>query len=115
MYGGINKRINLYLRTSLTESLINVVKDDNATDWKLFSVSLPTCSNQFQLVVEGVRGSLNTSVIAIDDFRFVNCEYKKPQDNEQCDSVNKFKCSSNHCVERTSICGIILILVSIFK
>lgn len=105
MYGGLNKIINVYLRSTLTESLIKAIKDDNATDWKYFSVSLPTCSNQFQIVVEGVRGSLNKSVIAIDDFRFVNCEYKKPNENEQCSTSDKFKCKSNHCIDKTSICG----------
>ena len=94
--------MNIYLRSGVTESLI--IKITLKTDtWKLASVNLPKCTSQFQLVFEGVRGLSNNSIIDIDDIRFVNCEYEKP--NGTCQS-NQFKCSSNHCISTFDICDL---------
>ncbi|CAF0808194.1 unnamed protein product, partial [Brachionus calyciflorus] len=114
IFGNRTGFINLYTRTGLTESLISTIgrTTDNfvpPTQWKYFNTSLPTCLTQFQLVIEGVRGGTIDNAIAIDDLKFVNCEYKKPQqDNlQQCTLTNnKFKCNSNHCIESSMICDL---------
>ena len=94
--------MNIYLRTGVTESLISKITSKTDT-WKLITVNLPKCTSQFQLVFEGVRGLSSNSIIAIDDMRFVNCEYEKPAGTCQSD---QFKCSSSHCVSTSDICDL---------
>ncbi len=54
-------------------------------------------------MIEGVRGSSDNSFIGIDDLRFNDCEYAKP--NQIC-TLNQFQCSSQHCVSMSSICDL---------
>ena len=104
----------MFIRTGLTESLLTTIGRTTQnlvvpTDWKYFNISLPNCLNQFQIVIEGVRGGTVDNAIAIDDLKFVNCEYKKPQQDtlQQCTlSNNKFKCNSNHCIDYNMICDL---------
>jgi hypothetical protein len=102
-------RINIYARSGVTESLITSLTDNNYI-WKYNKVPLPTCLNQFQLVVEGVRGFLNNSVIAMDDFKLLDCEYPKPGPEEvinQClPAQGLFKCKSNHCILSVLTCDL---------
>lgn len=113
IYGNLTGKLNVYIRAGLTESLIQTISTptNNAAsnEWKYSNVSLPTCSSQFQVVLEGVRGGTVNNVIAIDDIRFVNCEYSKPVQEElqQCTAENnKFKCTSNHCIETSALCDL---------
>lgn len=73
-----------------------------------YTVPLPTCLKQFQIVIEGVRGGTSDNAVVIDDLKFINCEYAKPQtDIQQCiPSNNKFKCNSNHCIDSSMICDL---------
>ncbi len=48
--------IRIFYRSELTESLLGLVDSKTDINWERFSVDLPTCANQFQLVMEGVRG-----------------------------------------------------------
>ena len=48
------------MESNLESSLIGTIREavdglDNGDTWKYANVTLPTCSNQFQLVIEGVR------------------------------------------------------------
>jgi len=48
MNGDSIGKINIYLRSGVTESLINTI-NIKSTSWKRITTSLPTCSNQFQV------------------------------------------------------------------
>ena len=100
--GDSTGKINVYLRSGLTESIISSISIKK-NSWNVVSVNLPKCSNQFQVVIEGVRGTSNNSIIAIDDLRFVDCEYAKPV--EQC-SADQFKCKSQNCISSGMVCDL---------
>ena len=103
IYGNETGKINIYIKSSLSDSLIKSIGNDFTKEWKQMRVQLPTCAKQFQVVIEGVRGS-DDSVIAIDDLRFADCEYKKP--TQQCNAADQFKCNSNHCVSNLAVCDL---------
>ncbi|RNA41844.1 MAM and LDL-receptor class A domain-containing 1 [Brachionus plicatilis] len=113
IFGNYTGLINVYTRSGLTESLLATVGRSTSnvvppTQWIQFTLPLPTCLKQFQIVIEGVRGGTSDTAVVVDDLKFVNCEYQKPQtEPQQCiPSYNKFKCNSNHCIDSSFICDL---------
>ena len=100
---GNSTKMNLYLRAELVESLLMSVTQRQVNSWGKISVSLPQCVNQFQIVIEGVRGDDNT-MLAVDDLKFNECEYPKPPEPPVC-QPGQFQCHiTKHCVDMSSTC-----------
>jgi hypothetical protein len=59
IYGNSTGSINVYVSSALNINLIGSISTNNQQilEWKYFKVLLPTCSNQFQIVLEGIRGN----------------------------------------------------------
>ena len=57
---------------------------------------------QFNIVVEGIRGTSYTGDIALDDFRFEQCYENPPSPTCQQASrdPNQFMCQSKHCIPK---------------
>ncbi|CAF0850199.1 unnamed protein product, partial [Brachionus calyciflorus] len=101
LYGFSVSTLNIYARSGSTETLISTIPAVEKTQWTLHSVTLPTCLNQFQIIIEGIRGASNTSYIVIDDIRFNNCEYPRP--SQPCTN-DEFRCNSfnsNDCCDKS--------------
>ena len=58
MYGITTGTLNAYYRTGVTESLLFSVKGNRGNQWNQEVIRLPRCLNQFQIVLEAVRGKL---------------------------------------------------------
>lgn len=74
-----SSKINVYVRSELSESRLGVVSNDAIGMWKYASFDLPTCLSQFQIVIEGVIGriqifnhrTLFVELILLIKFRFL--------------------------------------------
>ena len=84
MNDDLSSKINVYMVSHLVESLLFKIENDHWKwpTWKSIELPLPTCSNQFQLVIEGVRGKsprpFNSIMIVKAQHIY---EYCKPQEN----------------------------------
>lgn len=103
LFGDSTSTINIYILSGLTETRIGKIQSGKTDQWSSYMVNLPTCLQQFQVILEGVRGSTNSSYIFVDDIRFNNCEYQRP--SQPC-SNDQFKCNSFHCVPSSSVCDL---------
>lgn len=54
----VSSKINVYVRSELSESRLASVSNDAIGMWKYTSIDLPTCLNQFQIVIEGIIGKI---------------------------------------------------------
>ena len=56
MYGVSMGTLNAYYRVGFTETLLFSVNGNRGNQWNQEIIRLPKCLNQFQLVLEGIRG-----------------------------------------------------------
>ncbi|CAF5027780.1 unnamed protein product, partial [Rotaria sp. Silwood1] len=74
--------------------------------WLQGIAQLPTCASEFNILVEGIRGTSFTGDIALDDFRFEQCYENPPLPT--CAQVigdpNQFMCQSKHCILQENKC-----------
>ena len=57
MYGITTGTLNAYYRIGVTESLLFSVKGNRGNQWNPEEIRLPKCLNQFQIVLEAIRGA----------------------------------------------------------
>ena len=103
MLGDTVDTLNIYIRFGGSDTLLWTLKGDQGDNWLQGIAYLPTCASEFNIVVEGVRGSSFTGDIALDDFRFDSCYENPPLPTCEQDA-SQFLCQSRHCVPRESIC-----------
>ena len=103
VYGSTTSVLNIYIQSGNVETRIARVESPRTDQWTNFKASLASCRQQFQIIIEGVRGSTNSSYIFVDDIRFNNCEYQRPT---QACTNDEFKCNSYHCVPKSSVCDL---------
>lgn len=102
MFGRNTGSLNVYISKGGTEIPLWSHNGNLGDKWNQAMVFLPTCSSQFQMIIEGTVGNGWQGDIAIDDLRFDNCEYPKPLVTP-CQS-NQFRCNSGHCVSNNVKC-----------
>jgi hypothetical protein len=56
MYGAAMGTLNAYYRVGVTETLLWSASGNRGNEWKQEELKLPKCLNQFQVVLEGIRG-----------------------------------------------------------
>lgn len=103
VYGSSTSVLNVYIQSGNVETRIARIESARTDQWTNFKASLPSCRQQFQITLEGVRGSSNSSYIFVDDIRFNNCEYQRS--TQPCTN-DEFKCNSFHCVSKSSVCDL---------
>jgi len=106
MYGSTIDTLNIYVRAGGVDTLIWSLKGDQGVEWLQGIAYLPTCASEFNIIVEGIRGTSFTGDIALDDFRFDQCYEKLPPPTcaQATTDPNQFMCRSKHCISRTSTC-----------
>jgi hypothetical protein len=56
MFGKTVGTLNMYYRSGITETLLYSVSGNRGNKWMENFVKMPTCIDDFQIVLEGVRG-----------------------------------------------------------
>jgi hypothetical protein len=106
MYGKTINTLNLYVRAGGSDTLVWSLQGNQGNEWMQGTAYLPTCASEFNIVVEGIRGTSYTGDIALDDFRFEQC-YEAPAPST-CGSAssdpNQFVCRSKHCISKDRTC-----------
>ena len=65
MYGADMGTLNAYYRVGNTETLLFSASGNRGNEWKQDTIRLPKCLNQFQVVLEGVRGNGTEAVLEL--------------------------------------------------
>lgn len=102
MYGDTVDTLNIYIRAGGIDTLLWSLKGDQGNEWLQGQGYLPTCASEFNIIVEGIRGSSFTGDIALDDFRFESC-YEQPS-TKICEQTKEFMCLSHHCIPKENLC-----------
>ena len=106
MYGQTINTLNIFVRAGGIDTLVWSLQGNQGRDWLLGTAYLPTCVSQFNIVVEGIRGTSFTGDIALDDFRFEQCYEAPALLPPACPAgdKNQFMCASKHCIPQASTC-----------
>ncbi|CAF4972899.1 unnamed protein product, partial [Rotaria sp. Silwood1] len=74
--------------------------------WLQGIAQLPTCASEFNILVEGIRGTSFTGDIALDEFRFEQCYEDPPLPTcaQAIGDPNQFMCRSKHCIPQANKC-----------
>ena len=107
MYGATINTLTIYIRSAGVDTAIWTLQGNQGDKWFEGVAYLPTCASEFNIVVEGIRGTSFTGDIALDDFRFQSCYDELPPPNT-CASAgtnsSQFLCRSKHCIPQENIC-----------
>ncbi|CAF0718676.1 unnamed protein product [Adineta steineri] len=106
MYGDTIDTLNIHVLAGGIDTLIWSLKGDQGNEWLQGIAYLPTCASEFNIIVEGIRGSSFTGDIALDDFRFDKCYENVPPPTcaQAVSDPTQFMCQSKHCIPKTSTC-----------
>lgn len=108
MYSATINTLTIYIRSANIDTAIWTLRGNQGDQWLQGIAYLPTCASEFNIIVEGVRGTSFTGDIALDDFRFDSCYDTPPLANATCAATGtnptQFLCRSRHCIPRENIC-----------
>ena len=108
MYGQTINTLNIYVRSAGVDTAVWSLRGNQGDQWLQGIAYLPTCASEFNIIVEGIRGTSFTGDIALDDFRFESCYDVPPLLNATCaasgSTPSQFQCRSRHCIPRDNIC-----------
>ncbi|CAF1456361.1 unnamed protein product, partial [Rotaria sordida] len=106
MFGDTINTLNIHIRSGGIDTLIWSLQGNQGDQWRQGTAYLPTCASEFNVIVEGIRGTSFTGDIALDDFRFEQC-YEEPPLPTCAQAVgdpNQFMCQSKHCILQANKC-----------
>lgn len=104
MLGDTVDTLNIYIRAGGHETLLWSLQGDQGDKWIQGIANLPTCASEFNIIIEGVRGTSFTGDIAIDDLAFDQCYEGLPPPTCLVSDPNQFMCQSQHCIPTANMC-----------
>ncbi|CAF4840990.1 unnamed protein product, partial [Rotaria sp. Silwood1] len=106
MFGDTINTLNIYVRSGGIDTLIWSLQGNQGDKWLQGIAQLPTCASEFNILVEGIRGTSFTGDIALDEFRFEQCYEDPPLPTcaQAIGDPNQFMCRSKHCIPQANKC-----------
>jgi hypothetical protein len=106
MYGATINTLNIHVRAGGVDTLVWSLAGDQGDVWRQGTAYLPTCASEFNMIVEGIRGTSFTGDIALDDFLFEQCYEQPPEPicSTAGSDPKQFLCQSRHCIPKENTC-----------
>ncbi|CAF0724038.1 unnamed protein product, partial [Brachionus calyciflorus] len=103
---GESDDLEIYLYENGIYTELEEFRGDFGNRWNYVRIQLGRITSPFQLEIDGTRYyNENDNDLAIDDIRFVNCEFPVPRPNG-C-PTNYFQCQSKACIPLSERCDLI--------